>query len=130
LLASLEGVSAPYQFNNVVATDFKVRSAWRRFHIQHVLAAIEAWSTANNVRPKDLANPFDRFQRQYWPPRQSEDVQTQEPLPQPSLSVQQPPPSSQPLSPAITPRLATLIDELIDELLRLRGALQVTGPKR
>src|ERR1035441_4766829 len=50
----LEGDAAPFQFNNLVRTDSRLWRAWRRYHVQQVLAAIDAWAASNNVHPKGL----------------------------------------------------------------------------
>lgn len=118
---ALDVESGPYQFNRVIAQDQRLHRAWRRYHVEQVLAAIQAWASANNVRPKDLTANFERLQRPRWP-------EPQRPTPEPAAVVAPTAPSRSAAS-ALTGRLPELIDELVDELLRLRGALQVVGAK-
>jgi len=118
----LDGEAAPYQFNNLIRAKGLQRS-WSRFHIQHVLAAIEAWAVSNDIHPKNVTSPL------YWSARPA-TAQINAPAPSPvslpEVARTVPPPASTPL----TGRLESLIDELIDELISLRGLLQVVGSKR
>lgn len=122
LSTALDGDAALYQFNNLVRSKGLQRS-WGPFHIQRVLTAIEAWATSNGVHPKNVTSPL------YWPvrpapPQLSAPVALMASVPEPARAVRQP------VSPPLTGRLESLIDDLIDELIRLRGLLQVVGPKR
>lgn len=120
---ALQGDSAPYNFNSAVRTNPRLHRPWRRYHIQQVVAAIEAWAASNNIHPKEITTPFQRPVHDYWSTQRIPGVPPPVPLP-----LIEPPPTSvvqvNP-SPRLTPRLASLIDEMIDELLRLRGALQI-----
>jgi hypothetical protein len=135
LLAVLAGDSPVYRFKAAVNADPSVNRAWRRYHIQQVVADIEAWAASNGVHPKDVTSPFRRVQSTL-PVGPSPMTQTA-PLATQSLStletalkpLTQPAPQAPSSSPSLTPRLAALIDELIDELLRLRGTLQVMEPR-
>ena len=126
LRAALEGEAAQYSFKNIVMTNPRLNKSWRNYHIQQVVAAIDAWATANGIRPKDVTTTLNRAMQMRWAPRlAAPPVST--PLPQNLASVA---PVGQPGAPVtLAPRLAGLIDELIDELLRLRGALQVVDSK-
>lgn len=129
LLTILSGDSPVYRFKGTVRLDPNLDRAWRRYHVQQIVAAIEAWSSSNNVHPKDIISPFRRpqFRSGAWPtppPTVQSETQPKEPsavlpvpLPSPVRTVPQPATS------VLTPRLASLIDELINELLRLRGTL-------
>lgn len=123
LLATLEDNSGPFQFRNAVSVDMGLRKAWRRFHIQQVLAAIDAWANANQIAPKDVVTPIRPLGRSYTAPHLPESALA---TPTAAPAEQKPP---QQISPSLTPRLASLVDQLIDELLRLRGTLQVTERK-
>jgi hypothetical protein len=134
LLSTLEGESSPYHFRNAVAPDIRLRKSWSRFHVQQVIAAIEAWASSNKIRPKDVVIPIGRAQGSLWPSdapnaqASMEDTPKEEitlqPLPSPSVPV------DQPVLEALTPRLLTTIDQIIDDLLKLRGALSVTEVKK
>ncbi len=128
LLNSLSGDAATYHFKTNVAAGVTLRRAWHRFHIQQVVAAIEAWATSNNVHPKAVTSPYVRTQSANW------SIQPQElPIPEPAqpalAQVPQVPPSTPTPTTTLTPRLSALVDELIDQLLRLRGSLQFMEPK-
>jgi hypothetical protein len=120
---ALQGDSAPYNFNPAVRANPRIHRAWRRYHIQQVVAAIEAWAASNNIHPNEITTPFQRPARAYWSTQRIPGV----PAPAPLAPVESPPTSAAQvnLSPRLTPRLAALIDEMIDELLRLRGALRI-----
>ncbi|MGA9042431.1 MAG: hypothetical protein WB421_18005 [Terriglobales bacterium] len=128
LLSALSEDSAAYHFNKVLSVDLKLRKAWRRYHVQQVLAAIEAWASSNNIRPKQVAGSLNRVTRIPWSaPVAQQDL----PVVPPQISVPPVPPVTS--TTALAPRLAVLIDELIDGLLRLRGVLQIVDipdPKR
>jgi hypothetical protein len=139
LLALLDGDSAVHIFMKTVAMDWKLRRAWRRYHIQQVLAAIDAWATANNLHPQRLVTPYiGRTRTEGWFGRAP--VQSYVPrMPQnqvvPLAPTIPPSPAAVPAAPlsvqgGLSPRLETLIDQLIDELLRLRGALGVISAKQ
>jgi hypothetical protein len=127
LLGVLSSDSPIYRFKGAINIDPNLTRAWRRYHIQQVLAAIEAWAASNNVHPKNVTMPFLRARSAYWAAYGSAApaaAPVQVPTPESIPSSQQPPAGT--LTPAtLTPRLASLIDELIDNLLRLRGTLQV-----
>jgi hypothetical protein len=124
LSPALEGDGTPFQFNNLVRSDSRLWRAWRRYHVQQVLAAIDAWAASNNVHPKGLMGSA------YWPARQSASPATL-PVPPAMAAVREVTPSvSQPALPALTTKLESLIDELIDELVKLRGFLQLVPPKQ
>jgi hypothetical protein len=130
LLAALIGDAGPYQFNNLVRANDLLRS-WSHFHIQQVLAAIDAWATTTGVQPKNVTTP------RYSPLRPGPD---RPPAPQfpvvtqtvqrPGTSTSDPAKTSQPVASPLTQRLETLIDHLIDDLIQLRGLLQVVGIKQ
>jgi hypothetical protein len=141
LLSVLTGDTAPYHFNSLVRSNLALFRAWRRFHIQQVLAAVEAWAGSNGVQPKNVTDPM------YWSVRPG--VQPVERVavtsgypPQPLIAATpyppQPPaaaPQLQPLTSMsrlsgspLTGRLETLIDSLIEELVRLRGYIQIVRP--
>lgn len=127
LEAALAGDSAPYNFNSAVRTNPRLHRAWRRYHIQQVIAAIEAWATSNNIRPKEIATPLHRSARDYWAVPRAAAL----PPAAPVVAAPPPPAAAVPASPSpsLAPRLASLIDEIIDELLRLRGALQIEAKR-
>jgi hypothetical protein len=110
-----------YEFNNLTRSQGLLR-LWSRFHIQNVLAAIEAWAASNKVHPRNVASPL------HLPvlPVPSE-IRTPEPSPKGPTSEVTPPPG--PPSP-LNARLESLIDNLINDLISLRGLLRVVGPKR
>jgi hypothetical protein len=117
LFTALEGNAPIYQFNNLVRSR-GLQWSWGRYHVQQVLAAIEAWATSNNVHPKDVTIPF--YSARYAP---------QPPPTQPA------PPTGEfsratPQASLLAARLESLVDNLINELITLRGLLQVAGPKR
>ena len=126
LSAALDCEDAPYQFNNLVRSDSKLWSAWRRYHVQQILAAIEAWATSNSIHPRGVTGSL------YLPVR-SHQLQTTIPTSQDNpTGAQMPAPAPQPkapASPALANRLEALIDELIDELVKLRGFLQFVPPR-
>jgi hypothetical protein len=130
LLIVLSGESPVYQFKRTVVVDPNLSRAWREYHIQQTLAAIEAWSSSNGVSPRNITSPYRPFEPrpEYRPERSAGArvvcVDTAAQLANPAS-----PPTVTTTQHALAPRLATLIDELIDELLRLRGALQVTDPR-
>jgi hypothetical protein len=131
MLIALNGDAAPYRFNNYVRSNRSLARAWRDFHIQKVLSAIESWASSNGLHPKNLTDPF------YWSLRPS-PAQTAPAAPilssVPQAAPSTPPAAQRPSSlvdhtSLLTGRLEPLIDELIDGLLKLRGLLQVVGPK-
>jgi hypothetical protein len=132
LLTSLDGESAPYHFNSAIALDPKLRRAWRRFHVQRVLEAIDAWAVSNNLRPNDVAASFQSYQRPHWPVLPDSSQPRSPVLASDVVAAPQKSPATvEPVGAHLmTPRLITLVDELIDELLRLRGSLQVVMPKQ
>jgi hypothetical protein len=131
LLAALGSDAGPYQFNNLVRASDLLR-AWSQFHIQQVVAAIDAWATTSGVQPKNVTTP------RYSPLRPS--ALDRPPAPQfpvvmqtvqrPETSISDPVKTSQPVASPLTQRLETLIDHLIDDLIQLRGLLQVVGIKQ
>jgi len=127
----LAGDSPSYRFKGFVIADPNLNRAWRRYHIQQVVAAIEAWAAANDLHPKDVTSPFRGFlprsdHRAVYPAQIATlPVATQVETPTPAPPVENP----QTTSPGLTPRLPRMIDDLIGELLRLRGALEVIDPK-
>jgi hypothetical protein len=139
LLGVLDGDSAQYNFMKTVGMDWKLRRAWRRYHIQQVLAAIEAWATANNLHPQRVATPyigrtrvegwFGRAPNQSYVPRMPQN-QVMPPAPTIPQSPAAVPAAPLSLQGGLSSRLETLIDQLIDELLRLRGALCVISAKQ
>jgi hypothetical protein len=120
---ALHGDSAPYNFNSAVRANPRLHRAWRRYHIQQVVAAIEAWAASNDIHPKEITTPFQRAVRDYWSTQRIPAVPT--PASLAPIEVPPAPAARVNLPPRLTPRLASLIDEMIDELLRLRGALQI-----
>jgi hypothetical protein len=120
---ALRGESALYNFNSAVRANPRLHRAWRRYHIQQVVAAIDAWAASNNIHPKDITTPFHPPFCDFWSTQRIPVV----PAPAPLAPIGPPPTSVAPvnLSSRLTPRLVSLIDEMIDELLRLRGALQI-----
>ena len=129
LLSTLSGDSPIYHFKIAVEADPNLRRAWRRYHVQQVLAAIEAWSASNNVHPKDVSGSLRRISPPYPFPQPSE-VPAASPVPVvPNPALPLPTQTTLQQTTLLTPRLATLIDELINELLRLRGTLQVIEPR-
>jgi hypothetical protein len=128
----LAAEGSPYRFVSSIRTDTRTHKAWTSYHIKQVVAAIEAWASSHNLRPKDITMAYTRPSRVFWPAHGTSKAPCAapitEPVPQVPLSPQ--PMQSVPTPPALTPRLAVLIDELIDQLLRLRGTLQVIEPKR
>ena len=122
--------------------DWKLRRAWRRYHIQQVLAVIDAWATANNLHPQRVVTPYiGRARTEGWFGRAP--VQSYVPrMPQNQVVPLAPtiPPSPAAAAPApaallsiqggLSSRLETLVDQLIDELLRLRGPLGVISAKQ
>jgi hypothetical protein len=134
LLAMLSSDSAPYNFRRMISADWKLRRAWSRYHIQQVLAAIDAWATSNGLHPQRVATPLaERVQYRSWGQTQVRGyppVVLQNPVVEPP-----PPPVPAPARPlsiheGLNSRLETLVDQLIDELLRLRGALRFISPKQ
>jgi hypothetical protein len=151
LLSVLTGDAAPYHFNNAVRSDPRLLRAWRRFHIQQVLAAIEAWAASNSVRPKNVTAPFYWSVRPGFAPAEQTSTSTPYPMQQPPASpyspqlptvpAQVPPqplPSAAQLPPhasttrisgsPLTGRMEALIDDLIEELVKLRGYIQIVRP--
>lgn len=131
MLTALNGDAAPYRFNNYVRSNRNLARAWRDFHVQKVLSAIESWAGSNALHPKNLTDPF------YWSLRPN-PAQIAPVAPIPSSATQAAPSTSpSAFSPSslvdqsslLTGRLESLIDELIDGLLKLRGFLQLVGPK-
>ena len=131
LQSALQGDPAAQRFNLVIRADMRLHKSWRRYHIQQVVAAIEAWAASNRIHPRDITvpylPPYQRMPRVAWP-----DVRV-DVVPTGVLPLAQSTPTA-PIAvtqfPGLTPRLASLIDQMIDELLRLRGTLQVVEPKR
>ena len=126
LNATLSGDGGPYQFNNLVRSKNLLR-AWNHFLIQQVLAAIDAWAAPHHLQLKNVTLPF----------RPLHTFNTTATVPTPPIS--QPTPLPVPPEPtrtslvvgsALTGRLESLVDELIEELFKLRGLLQVVGPKQ
>jgi hypothetical protein len=122
LLSIATGSPSLYEFNR--ATRFRgILREWSRFHVQNVLAAIDAWATSNRVRPANIAIPFSADPPKFTPrpviPAQSTKYPSV-----PEVS----PPSVQP-SPFLSNRLASLVDSLITDLISLRGLLQISGPQ-
>ena len=142
LLALLDGDSAVHIFMKTVAIDWKLRRAWRRYHIQQVLAAIDAWATANNLHPQRVVAPyigrartegwFGRAPIQSYVPRMPQNqVVPLAPTIPPSPAAAAPAPAALlSIQGGLSSRLETLVDQLIDELLRLRGALGVISAKQ
>jgi hypothetical protein len=144
LLVAVGSDSAPFNFRKIISADWKLRTAWRRYHIQQVLAAIEAWATSNGLHPQRITSPLamaamspGRILRRPWShlPEYREAPRTfqRHMLEHSSASAPVPvvPAPVQASTPgALTSRIETLIDQLIDELLRLRGALQVVDRKQ
>lgn len=127
LRSALDGEAPQYRFKTVVMTNPRLNKSWRNYHTQQVVAAIDAWATANSIRPKDVTTSLNRATQTRWSSRLP-DPPAPTPVPQSLASAA---PVSQPAVPAtLAPRLAGLIDELIDQLLRLRGTLQVVDSKR
>jgi hypothetical protein len=127
LSGALDAGSAISQFNNVINVDPRLHKAWRRFHIQQVLAAVEAWSTSNHIQLQNVSTIAAPLPHPVQNPRLP--IATAAPaVVQVQVPEQVPSPQAQPS--ALTPRLAIIIDQLIDELLRLRGTLQVLDAKR
>lgn len=123
LMASFEGSAGPYGFHSVVRQDLRLQRMWHRFHVQQVLASIEAWASANNLHPKDLVGTA------YWTPNSVSHVVPQAP----QVSVPAPQPANtttQPSQVILSSRLESLIDGLIDELVKLRGFLQLVRPSQ
>ena len=122
LSTALDGDGALYRFGNLVRS-MGLQRLWGRFHVQRVLAAIEDWAVSNGVRPKNVTTPL------YWPLHPTERLLGAPASPvAPSPPVTQTPPRT--TSAALTGRLESLIDDLIDELIKLRGFLQVVGPRQ
>jgi hypothetical protein len=122
LSTALDGDGALYRFGNLVRS-MRLQRSWGHFHVQRVLATIEDWAASNSVRPNNVTAPL------CWP------VHPTEPLLGASVSPVAPSPpvaetTLRTTSTALTGRLDSLIDDLIDELIKLRGFLQVVGPKR
>jgi hypothetical protein len=117
LSAALDQNAGLYEFNNLTRSKGLLR-LWSRFHIQNVLAAIEAWAASNKLLPRNVASPFQlpvhSVIKAPEPPPQAAEVTT------PVLAASAP----------LNTRLESLIDDLIDELISLRGLLQVVGSKR
>ncbi|MGB6945812.1 MAG: hypothetical protein WBE37_25665 [Bryobacteraceae bacterium] len=116
---AIERGAGLYEFNNLARSKGLLR-LWSRFHIQNVLAAIEAWAASNRIQPNNVAAPLH-------PPTAIMPLGVKAPE-----AVQKQPefvPSAPPES-ALNARLETLIDSLINDLVSLRGLLQVVGPKR
>jgi hypothetical protein len=150
LLAVLTGDAAPFHFNNALRGDLRLSRAWRKFHIQQVIAAIETWASSNGVRPKDVTGPLYWSVRPSFPTVEQTSVSTSYPTPPTSATQYMSPPSTSPgqypppvasvaqlppntsvtrlSGPHLTGRIETLIDELIEELVKLRGYLQVVKP--
>ena len=132
LLAALNEDASPYQFNNLVRANDLLRS-WSHFHVQQVLAAIDAWAASSGVQPKNVTSP------RYAPIRSAVPVGAPPPAPL-SASVQtvraaetttsDSVRTSQFVASPLTQRLETLVDNLIDDLIQLRGLLQVVGSKQ
>jgi len=111
-----------YDFNNLTKSKGLLR-LWSRFHIQNVLAAIEAWAALNKLHPKNVASPLHQASIAALPP----EIKSPQPPPQaPVPEVAPPPAQASPLN----ARLESLIDNLINDLISLRGLLQVVGPKQ
>jgi hypothetical protein len=129
LASLLLGASPAYRFRISVNANPNVGRAWRRYHVQQVVAAIDAWAASNNVHPKAITGPFNPvhsvYSRPVRPAIAAPVVPSAPPVPAPPLAISLP---STPSS-ALTPRLEALITEMIDQLLLLRGTLQVLGPR-
>jgi hypothetical protein len=122
LSTALDGDGALYRFGNLVRSR-GLQRLWGRFHVQRVLAAIEDWAATNNVHPKNVTAPL------FWPARPTEPL-----IEAPASPVAPSPPVTQTMpsitSTALTGRLESLIDDLVEELIKLRGFLQVVGPRQ
>jgi hypothetical protein len=133
LIATVNGGPAELtDFNNFVRSSPQLLRAWRRFHVQQVLSAIEAWATMNNIQPKDLVRQTNTRVAQSpspasVPASQVPGSQTQS---LPAAAVGEPQGvTAQRLSPTLGLKLEPLIDDLIDSLIKLRGMLQILGIK-
>jgi hypothetical protein len=123
LTTSFEGSAGPYGFHSVVRQDLRLQRTWHRFQVQQVLASIDAWASANNLRPKDLVGAA------YWSANPVSQVAPQ--APQVPIPVSQPANTpTQPSQLILSSRLESLIDGLIDELVKLRGFLQLVRPSQ
>ena len=116
LLGVVEGDSAPYQFTSFIRSDSRLYKPWHRYHVRQVVAAIETWAASNNVRPKDVASPYVRTPRVYWPVSRVPAATVVQPTPEAPATISHPvTPMLGPAASTLTPRLATLIDQLIDD---------------
>jgi hypothetical protein len=118
LMAALDRGVDSYQFTTITHTN-GLQRAWRRFHIQQVLTAIETWANEHGLHPKNVATPFHT-------PTADRRILTRIP---PPMSL---PPVTPPsvVSSQLNTRLESLVDNLINDLISLRGLLAVVGPKQ
>jgi hypothetical protein len=126
LLRILEAETSPsYRFENFVRHTPLLRS-WRRYHVQQIVAAIEAWASANGVRPRDVVTPlqksYETTRPLLHPPFRNETLAA------PSLPAQAAERTE--ANQVLTGRLAILIDQMIDELAKLRGFIELTNQRR
>jgi hypothetical protein len=123
LTASFEGPSGPYGFHGLVRRDLRLQRMWHRFHVQQVLASIDAWASANSLHPKNLTGTG------YWAPTPVSPAAAQ--VPQvPERVPPQVTTAAQPSQLILSTQLESLIDELIDGLVKLRGFLQIVRPSQ
>jgi hypothetical protein len=118
LMAGVDQGVDSYHFTTITHAN-GIQRAWRRFHIQQVLTAIETWANEHGLHPKNVATPFHA-------PVADRRTLAASPPPMP------PPPATPPsiASSQLNTRLESLVDNLIHDLISLRGLLAVVGPKQ